>query len=100
MRSSVCLMQLCTLLKVQLSTYRPWPHITAGAPAANATFFCDNNTINCYFLRTSAANYSSATEYCNNVNGTLVEYDAAVVQVRPISACLCSSHIGRALPAC
>jgi hypothetical protein len=53
----------------------------AGAPAPNATFFCDSNATYCYSLRTVAANYSTATDICNSANGTLVEYDSAASQV-------------------
>jgi hypothetical protein len=57
-------------------------HSAAGAPAPNATFFCDNSATFCYSLRVTAANYSTATNMCNSANGTLVEFDTAAGQVR------------------
>ena len=46
----------------------------AGAPPANATFFCDPFGVNCYQLGPGPRNYSNALRHCEGLGGTLALY--------------------------
>jgi hypothetical protein len=50
------------------------PPPPAGAPAFNATFFCDSRATTCYFLTASAQDFSSAQATCVALGGQLVVY--------------------------
>lgn len=56
------------------------PHAPAGAPAFNATFFCDSRATTCYSLTASAQAFSAAQANCVNLGGQLVVYSGTTAK--------------------
>jgi hypothetical protein len=48
---------------------------TAGAPAANKTYFCDAGTATCFSLLATSLAYSQHKTHCSStLNGALIAY--------------------------
>jgi hypothetical protein len=64
-----------------------------GAPRANATFFCDSQSVNCWTLIATNMTQQMASGACSSMAGELIAYPSAekqrMVEVRLLRL-LCS----------